>query len=284
MKLRPPTISLALTIHDRDSVTLDRVKAAIEQNPVDQIVVALDRPVSDYKPWFKGATIVELDGPPGWRCSAAAWNAAFSEVTSELVVCISSDVVMEAGCTTRIAKRLAAYPSVIYGKVIEEDPSVGGQLAKGLTRKVLCSSREPRPLGFIMGLPMWAVRATQGYDEGLMAGIWYEDGDFTQRLWQEGLPFVFDDFVRGTHISHPRPFLDTKEGIRLHNVNMIYMTRKWGCVDPFQRNQANIQYVNSTDAPDEGILYMLQSMHQEIGGLTIGGKLANGVATLDVVR
>lgn len=279
MQFKPPTISLALTLHDRPESTIKRVGMALAENRVDQLILVLDRPtqeVRDSYHWFIDHTgydfvKVELPGEGGWRCSAAAWNAAFSEVASELLVCISSDVVMEPGCTTRLAAHLAAYPAVIYGKVLDENPEVGDQLAKGLTRKVLCSSREPRPLGFIMGLPMWAVRATGGYDEGLMEGIWYEDGDWTQRLWAEGLPFVFDDAVRGVHISHPRPFLDEQDGVRKQHINMHYMIRKWGSLNPFSKNQANMQYVNSTENKEEGILYMLHTLDGK--GRTIEGAL-----------
>lgn len=274
MNFKAPTIALAMTLHDRTPATLKRVLAALRQNPVDQLVIALDRTeaatlaaLDDFEVPF---TAVPLAGPPGWRCSASAWNAAFAEVSTELLVCISSDVELAPGATTALRDRLAAYPAVMFGKCLEEAPETGDQLAKGLTYKVLCSSREPRPLGFVMGMPMWLVRTTGGYDEGLMGGIWYEDSDWCQRLWLEGVPFVFDDAVRGTHISHSRPLLDTPEGARLQGINMQWMIKRWGSLEPFNKNQFQLKYERRDELPaeNEGVLYMLQSLEQ--GNNTVG--------------
>ena len=227
MKL--PRITLAMTIAERDPDVLRRVLQAAERQHADQMVIAFDgTPPALQKQCHDWAFYhaVNIVRKPGWICSARAWNMAFGAVDTELTFVISSDVVLNPGAVQLAREALATDPHVLYGKCEESDREKAA--VDPNTYVTLCSSEKPRPLGFIMALPTWALRKTGGYDEGLMDGFWFEDDDFTMRLWQTGLPFVFSDHISGYHQTHERTFL-TDAKIQ---VNRDYMLKKWGHEHP----------------------------------------------------
>lgn len=236
-----PTVSVVLTINDRPIPVMEKVFHSLgQQGPHaggwDQLVVVLDRAPQHVKEWvhthllmLPSAVVVAVEGAPGWLCPAKAWNVGLGRVTSEVTYCISSEVIQAEGNIVRAKHLLASTQAVVFGKAVESDPDTTKYSVAG---GILCSSTNPRPLGFIMALPTWMVRATGGYDEGFMQGYWYDDDDFTFRLWRLGQPFVFADAISGVHQSHERPVLDTPAGQDGIRRNAQYIVSKHGTQHP----------------------------------------------------
>jgi hypothetical protein len=181
--------------------------------------------VRDYLFKDDRAEIVEIAGDPGWRGPAVAWNTAFARVKSELVYCLSSEVIQKAGNVARAVELLADRPAIVFGKAECTCGPTGTEVnwngsAPG---NLLVDSEHPRPLGFVWAGPMWAVRATGGFDEGYMGGFWYDDDDFNYRLWRLDLPFIFTDTIYGSHQHHERVEL-SGQGIA---INAAYHQRKY---------------------------------------------------------
>ena len=216
--------SLILTINNR-SPQVSRLVAesfALPGNKVDETIVVLDRVDLATKGGAEAAytslkcpvRFVETRGLPGWRGPAMAWNIGFAAAQGDLLYCISSEVVQNAG-NVETARALAAdFKTVVFGACHNSTPV---NLVVGAEPGLLVSSKMPRPLGFIACLPRWAVKRVGGFDEAFMGtdeapGYWYDDDDFYLRLWQTGLDFLFDDSIHGIHLDHPRPILDTPLG------------------------------------------------------------------------
>lgn len=233
-------ISLVLTVHNRHPEVSKQVADSflLAGNRVDEVVCVLDRPTEEvrtgaYAAWggtpFK-TRFIEIEGPPGWICPAKAWNRGYRAAMGDLLYCISSEVVQDAG-NVELAKELAAGGNtVIFGACHN---SVQTQLVVGAEPGLLASSKMPRPLGFIACLPRAAVLAIGGADEAFQDGLWFEDDDFYLRLWQSGLDFVWDDRIHGTHLDHERPDLMTDEGRDKVNINAALMLRKHGTRYPW---------------------------------------------------
>lgn len=232
--MKRPKITLVMTLHERPIETVRAVLRSVQGQGADHVVLVFDGTPDTLKAECrKHATFESVDivREPGWRCSSAAWNVAYGRIDTELTFQISSDVVLEPDAVALARQALSDNQCIIFGKCTERDAEVAA--ADRNTTPVLCSSTHPRPLGFIMAMPTWALRRMGGYDEGMMSGYWYEDDDFTMRLWQVGLPFVFTDKISGVHQTHPRSFL-TAEKIEL---NRQYMLKKWGHEHPLQQQR-----------------------------------------------
>jgi hypothetical protein len=241
--MRPPTISLVLTVHDRARAVSAAVAAGLraDGNRTDQTVIVLDRPTDDAKAGAReayaglpGLTITEIAGEPKWLNPARAMNAGLGRSTSELTIHMSSEVILEPGAVDRCRELLGAAPAVLFGKCVETEP---GRYAGSTASGILCSAEQARPLGFIACIPTWALRATGGYDERFMDGYWYDDDDLFYRLWKLGLPFLFDDSVAGVHQSHPRPAIETDEGQAAIATNRAYIVKKHGSEHPMHNQR-----------------------------------------------
>jgi hypothetical protein len=247
-----PTLSVCMTINDRPKYVLDAVfrSLRLQDGLIDQIVICFDGAphgiighVEEEAYSLMGEKIdvrmPKIDRPPGWLSPVRAWNRAFAEVTSELTYCISSEVIQAPGNILRAKELLAKQPAVVFGKCecscgpdgreVNWDGPTPGNL--------LVDSAHPRPLGFIMAMPTWVLRATGGYDEEFMEGYWLDDDDFVYRIWQEGPAFIFDDGISGVHQHHERPVLDTPEGQAGIARNQAYMMQKYGCLRPMEREK-----------------------------------------------
>jgi len=236
--MKPPTVSVVMCINERPPEVMDAVFRSLAGEPFDQMVIVMDRSPSEVTKfvrdfWYgqKAVNIVEIAGKPGWLCPAKAWNIGWGRVSSELTYCISSEVIQAAGNISRAREILSGPPAVLFGKAECSCGPEGTEVnwhgrAPG---NLLVDAAHPRPLGFIMALPTWALRMTKGMDEGFMRGYWYDDDDLIYRLWRLGLPFVFDDSVSGVHQHHERASL-TQEGIA---INRAYILSKHGTEHPW---------------------------------------------------
>lgn len=201
------TISVIVPIHDKPEST---IKAVLEALPWDgvQVVLVLDRAseaiLACVKP-YTAATLVVLEGRPGWRSPCIAANKGLSVATGDVLVYNPSDVVQAAGNLETLRAHFAAHSaSVLFGRVVESHP----ELCKGAGHAgpVLQGSDCTRPMTFLTAYPAEALRAIGGWDERFQEGVCYEDDDLAARLWKHGLDFVFDDRFAGIHQSHERAF------------------------------------------------------------------------------
>ena len=248
------TVSIVLTINNRSPEVSRQVaeSLALPGNEADELIVVLDRATPEAREGAVNAysdiwnrpynQFIDIDGPPGWKCPAKAWNAGFKAATSDLLYCISSEVVQEEGnvkkavelCTKWVGgapdNKIVHYNTAVFGACHNSTPT---QLVVGAEPGLLASSKMPRPLGFIVCMPRWAVDEIGGFDEEFMKGFWYDDDDLFIRLWHAGLSFLFDDSIHGTHLDHGRPGLETKEGQEGIERNAALMLKKHGTHHPW---------------------------------------------------
>ncbi len=233
------TLSLILTINNR-SIDVSRAVAEslkLPGNTPDELVVVLDRATAEaedgavaYAETSCEVNYVEIEGEPGWKGPAKAWNAGFRAAKGDLLYCISSEVVQDAKNVEKARKICQDSDVALFGACHNSTPT---QLVVGAEPGLLVSSKMPRPLGFIVCMPAANVHTIGGFDEKFMDGFWYDDDDFFLRLWHTGLDFVFDDSLHGVHLEHDHKELDSPEGHAGMARNAAYMAAKHGVTHPW---------------------------------------------------
>ena len=248
------TVSLILTINNRPPEVSSKVAESLKLtgNEVDEIIVVLDRPTEEAKLGSStylelmvpegGPTVryVDIDGDPGWKGPAKAWNAGINAATGDFFYCISSETVQDQGNVAKARALCEDKNTVVFGACHN---SVAKDLVVGADPGLLVSSKMCRPLGFIVCMPAWAVREIKGYDEKFSElGFWYDDDDFFLRLWRTGVKFVFEDDIHGIHLDHERPDLATPEGQAGIQRNAAYMMEKHGTLHPWPTLPKVVEY------------------------------------------
>ena len=235
--MKPPSITVLFTLNDRPIEAVRKVYESLEGQDFTELVIVFDATPAPLEEYTRGywkadprAVFVSIDRPKGWICPARAWNTGFARVTSEMVYCISSEVIQEPGNVAKAREILSGLPAVVYGRCVDDGPA---PVVTGPHPHLLTGTEQLRPLGFIWAFPMWAVRAIGGYDEAFMDGICWEDDDIVWRLWLLGLPFIFTDEIDGVHQHHGRPQL-SPEGVEK---NRALIVRKTGHEHPWQSAQ-----------------------------------------------
>jgi len=233
-------VSVILTVNNRPPEVSRQVADSfrLPGNQPDEMVVVFDRPTPEahagaadfYFPLNFPVSSKFIDGEPGWRGPAKAWNVGFAAATGDLFYCISSEVVQAAGNVERARELAKDGNTVIFGKCRN---SVPRDLVVGAEPGLLVSSTMPRPLGFIACMPAARVREIGGFDEEFMGGYWFDDDDFFLRLWKTGVRFLFDDSISGVHLDHERPDLQTARGQAGIARNAALMMRKHGTQHPW---------------------------------------------------
>jgi len=232
-------VSLILTVNNRPPEVSKAVADSLKLpgNQADELIVVLDRTTDEavkgtdaYMELDMDVKSIVLHGEPGWKGPAVAWNAGIKAAKGELLYCFSSEVVQDKGNVEKAAKLCANMQTVLFGAC---DNSTPVNLVVGAPPGLLVSSKMPRPLGFIVAMPSWAVNLIGGYDEEFTRrGYWFDDDDFFFRLWRTGVDFMFDDSVHGIHLDHARPGLETPEGQAGIKRNEAYMLEKHGVLRP----------------------------------------------------
>lgn len=238
-------LSLILTINNRTPEVCKQVANSfmLEGNRPDDVTVVLDRVSKEVE---EGATaawtdfqspvrFITIDGTPGWRGPARAWNAGFRWATGDLFYCISSDVVQKEWNVDRARTLCSGLRQAVFGMCHNSTPE---HLVVGAEPGLLVSSKMPRPIGFIVCMPAAKVKEIGGFDEAFMGTLeapnfWFDDDDFMLRLWKSGVDFEFDDSIRGTHLAHARPVLETVSGQAGIARNAALMTAKHGTQHPW---------------------------------------------------
>ena len=232
-------LSLILTVNNRPADVSRQVATALKLpgNQPDQLVVVRDRPNEEvakatleaYKDLPFPVLFSGVDGAPGWLGPARAWNAGFAAATGDILMCISSEVVLDPEAVNQM-RQLVDANTVVFGACHN---SVATNLVVGAEPGLLTNSKMARPLGFIVGMPAVVVGEIGGFDEDFMAGFWYDDDDFFLRMWQTGLNFRFEDAIHGVHLDHERPDLATAAGQQKIQMNAGLMMRKHGTLHPW---------------------------------------------------
>ena len=269
--MKRPTMSVVFTLNNRSEDCMEKVFSSFIGQTYDQMVVVLDRPekgVAEFaRAWWEAhhravqPEFVEMVGERGWLGPAKAWNAGFARVTSELTYLISSDVIQDPGNCEKAIAALSGPPLVVFGFCRDDGPI---PLVTGPQPSVVCSSEIKRPLGFIWAMPTWILRMTGGFDEKFMDGYWYDDDDFTYRIWRLGIPYLFDDSIRGIHQHHDRATLDTPKGREMIQKNLAYIRSKWHSEHPW-----DIEEKGSIDGVGKSLVY--QMVNHEDGDNWIAG-------------
>lgn len=243
-----PGMSVVFTINNRTPEQMENVFSSFIGQEYSQMVIVLDRPeqgVAEFsRRWWDthprpgigrglAPEFVEIIGDRGWLGPARAWNAGFARVKSELIYMISSEVIQEAGNCSKAIDILSGPPAVVFGFCRDDGPVPLVTAAAGQDPSIVCSSAIRRPLGFIWAMPTWLIRATGGFDETFMSGYWYDDDDFTFRIWKFGVPYIFDDSIRGVHQHHDRASLTTPAGQAGIQRNLAYIRGKHGHEHPW---------------------------------------------------
>jgi len=201
-------VSIPTAVHDKPPEVWMAVLNGLAGQGADQLVIVHDRApqaIVERSAAITDATIVKLDGRPGWRSPCVAGNAGLAAATGDILVYNPSDVVQAPGNTGVLREHFLLHPdSVLFGRVTESEPDkCKGQ---GHAGPVLQGSDCTRPMTFLTAYPVNALRHIGGWDEIFMEGVCYEDDDLAARLWKYGLDFIFDDRFSGIHQSHERAF------------------------------------------------------------------------------
>jgi len=230
------TVSIVLTVNNRPPEVSRAVANSLllPGNQPNELIVVLDRPTPEAKGGALAAynnmpfpvLFPEINGPQGWICPANAWNKGYQTATSQLLYCISSEVIQQPHNLTKAATLNQNLNLVVFGACTNSTPA---QLVTGAKPGVLASANIPRPLGFIAAVPANNLRKIGGNDTNFMNGLWYEDDDLYIRLWQSGLNFLFTNHIHGTHIHHERPNLNTAKIL----ANQQIMIAKHGSTQPW---------------------------------------------------
>lgn len=239
-------LSLILTVNNRPPEVSRQVAAALKLpgNRPDELVVVLDRAPDElgretikiYQGLATEVIFTTIEGEPGWRGPARAWNAGFKAASGDTLMCISSEVVLDEGCIDRLREQVDSN-TAIFGACHN---SVDKNMVIGADPGLLVSTKMPRPLGFIVAMPAARVEEIGGFDEDFMGGFWYDDDDFFLRLWNTGVRFVFDDAVHGVHLDHDRPDLATPAGRRGIERNRLLMISKHNSAHPWSTLQKRV--------------------------------------------
>ena len=235
--------SVILTINNRSPEVSQQVADSfkLEGNTPDEFIIVLDRPapkaregvIEAYTATFgvefmtsEDIKFVDIKGDAGWLGPARAWNAGFKTATGDLLYCISSEVVQEAFNLKKAEDLAESHPhTAIFGSCHNSQPE---NLVVGAEPGLMVSTKMTRPLGFIVAMPAFLVKAVDGFDEEFMKGFWFDDDDFFLRLWNAGTNFLFTDDIHGTHLHHERPDLSTPEGQKKIAHNRALMIKKHG--------------------------------------------------------
>ena len=256
---------VAMTIHNRTPKIIKSVFASFvfPGNRPDAVAVCYDRAPKNsvatlrHECRTKGIELREtfmFDGPKGFRCPSAAWNAVFDLIDEDHAFCISSDVVLAPHAIGKAYHMAAEFPDwIIVGRTEHCGPSYHSRIeAEGKDEKLIFKSRVMtssyylNPLGFAWLLPMKTVREIGGYSMEFMNGFCFEDNDFTIRMWNAGADIMFDDDVLALHMEHPRPHVLDEEKV---GRNRKIFERIYGDVDYIK---TGLKSHNWTNAATEG--------------------------------
>lgn len=220
----PPRLSIVSVIHD-SAVDLRALLASIAEwiEPEAAEVIVVDSGSSDGGSELArdaGATVIELDGNPGF---GAANNAGVQQARAEAVALINPDVTLRDAGLLRLASAAQARDALHAPRLLNRDGSVQDSahplpgrrrelaraLAPGPLRREPWRSKRSRAVGWAIGAALVArastLRALGPFDSS--AFLFYEDLDLCLRARAAGVPTVLHPDVAllhaGAHSTGP---------------------------------------------------------------------------------
>ena len=131
------TVSIVLTVNNRPPEVSQKVaeSLALPGNEADELIVVLDRPddearsgaVLAYNDCGHHVRFLKIYGEPGWKCPAKAWNEGFKAATSDLLYCISSEVVQEEGNVQKAVQLAKDGNTAVFGACHNSKPYLQSQ-------------------------------------------------------------------------------------------------------------------------------------------------------------
>lgn len=285
----PTSLTLMMTSHNRPPAVLRAVLAALKYSPgnsgISRLIIVNDRGdraiLEELVAEFGlAAEIVDIEGPPGHRGQAAAWNAGFATLGDEShVVCLSSDCILLPGSVANLAWFAAEFPEmVVFGRAehcgrnytTQWTNFSGVELA---ANKTLVSSQFGMPEGFVWMLPVEAIRRVGGWEPRMTHGVCFDHTEYFFRLAKAGVELAQCDDVCAIHIEHPKPHIADHEAaarnkavfesIHGEHTDKSWMTLANECYKVCRLNHPPVQLFLRKDMAPERELSIYQAMTEK---------------------
>jgi hypothetical protein len=207
-----------MTINDRPPEVMEAVFSSFSSFPgnssYDEMVIVNDRgdrSAIEYalKHANLEARIIDIEGAPGHRPYAVAWNTAFRACRSTHIYAISSDCIQLPNSVAIARWMTARFPKyLVFGK----SEHCGRKYTfnfNGCHAKTMTASYIGEPEGFAWLLPAAALAKTTpfGYDEA-MTGYCWEHVDLSMRMAEQCEGVLLCDDICAVHIEHDKPYVN----------------------------------------------------------------------------
>lgn len=233
------SLTLLMTMHNRPPEVMNAVFASLTHfmgnSCYDDLVivndrgsrVAIERALDEAN---LTARIVQIDGLPGHRGQASAWNRGFEAVTTTHVACMSSDCILLPWSVQNLRWFHDKFHQfVVFGRAEHCGRNYTTRFDRpgqpSVATKTIVDSRNGMPEGYIWMLPMDVVRELGGWDEELTNGVCYDHTDIFYRILKAGYPWARVDDICAVHIEHPKLHIRDEEGTER---NRVVFERKHG--------------------------------------------------------
>ena len=236
--------SVIATIYNRPQLTVINTINALGQNDLRDVEILFvdDGSTHPYEPLFEqyedlNVRYIRVDtledrrdtyNMDGYNNPAYAWNCALKEARGDHIIGMSSDCMPQAWALATI-KRISSLEKLVWHPCVYD---MGTSRRSGMAGRELCGPTRISPFGWMFATHRKNIEGIDGWDEGYLKGIGFEDNDFMARLMLHVGRFVIDKSVSVWHQSHPDVFCDDdKKG---WNINREYTEKKWGGI-PWHR-------------------------------------------------
>ena len=233
------SLTLLMTMHNRPPEVMNAVFASLTHfmgnSCYDDLVivndrgdrVAIERALDEAS---LTARIVQIDGPPGHRGQASAWNRGYEAVTTTHVACMSSDCILLPWSIQNLRWFADNLPEfIVFGRAEHCGRNYTTKFVqldgKVVSTKTILDYKNGMPEGYIWSLPMGSVRELGGWDEEMTNGVCFDHTDLFYRIMEKGIPWVRSDDVAAVHIEHSKDHIADKEAVER---NRVVFERKHG--------------------------------------------------------
>ena len=236
------SLTLLMTMHNRPPEVMNAVFASLTHfmgnSCYDDLVivndrgdrVAIERALDEAN---LTARIVQIDGPPGHRGQASAWNRGFEAVTTTHVACMSSDCILLPWSIQNLRWFADNLPEfIVFGRAEHCGRNYTTRFeqtdGKVVCTKTILDYKNGMPEGYIWSLPMDSVRELGGWDEEMTNGVCFDHTDLFYRIMKARIPWLRADDVAAVHIEHSKDHIGNEVAVE-HN--RVVFERKHGAHD-----------------------------------------------------